>query len=304
MEIDPKHLATLHEIRERGGLTAAAPILGTSQPALSRLVADMEIRIGAPLFDRSTRPWRMTTLGEALASQGSAVRVALSRASQAIDQFKVGTDGVLKLGATPYLSEAVLPPLIAAFQSNQHDVRIDQSHAYTEQLLRRLRRREIDLVIAPVDTMDITQGLHSRRLLAAKNIVTCRCNHPLTKTKRIRTHFLLDYRWISPPADSPLAADMRSVINRISDREVRTAFSGGSLSSVAQILEQSDCLAVLPEYVLKKLESRYKLTSLNLKLSTPTRSVTMITNGEDVKSNLLSIFLEFIEEGFRSLGKP
>jgi len=101
--------------------------------------------------------------------------------------------------------------------------------------------------------------------------------------------------------DSPLAADMRSVINKISDREVRTAFAGGSLSTVAQILEQSDCLAVLPHYVVKKLEQRYQLTSLNLKLSTPTRSVTMITNEEDAKSNLLSVFLEFIESGFQPL---
>lgn len=301
MEIDPKHLATLHVIRERGGLTAAAVMLGTSQPALSRLIADMEIRLGAPLFDRTNRPWRMTALGESLASQGSAVRVALSRASQAIEQYKGGTEGLIKLGGTPYLSEAVLPPLIAAFQTGMPDVRIDQSHAYTAQLLRRLRRREIDLVVAPVDTMDISQGLHSRRLLAAKNIVTCRKDHPLTKLQKPRKQALLDYRWIAPPTDSPLAADMRNVINRISDREVQTAFSGGSLSSVAQILEQSDCLAVLPEYVLNRLVCRYKVTSLNIKLSTPTRSVAMITNEDDVRSNLLSVFLEFLEDGFRSL---
>ena len=303
MEIDPKHLATLHVIRERKGLTAAANLLGTSQPALSRLISDLEVRLGAPLFDRSVRPWQMTNLGESLASQGSAIRVALSRANLAIEQFKSGTEGLLKLGGTPYLCEAVLPPLITAFQNNMPDVCIDQSHAYTAQLLRRLKRREIDLVVAPVDTMDITQGLHSRRLLAAKNTVVCRANHPLTKDKKVRERSLLDFKWISPPADSPLAADMRNVINRISDREVKTAFSGGSLSSVAQILEQSDCLAVLPEYVLGKLKSRYKLTSLDLKLSTPTRSVALITNEEDVRSNLLNVFSEFLEKGFKSLAK-
>lgn len=302
MDIDPKHLATLHTIRERGGLTAAAAMLGTSQPALSRLISDMEIRLGAPLFDRTTRPWRLTTLGESLASQGSAVLVALSRASHAIEQYKGGTDGLIKLGGTPYLSDAVLPPLIAAFQTTFTDVRIEQSHAYTAQLLRRLRRREIDVVVAPVDTMDITQGLQSRRLLAAKNIVTCRKQHPLARLKKIRKQDLLDYRWISPPADSPLAADMRNVINRISDRQVRTAYSGGSLSSVAQVLEQSDCLAVLPEYVLKKLVRRYDVTSLNIKLSTPTRSVAMITNEDDVRSNLLTVFLEFLEDGFSTVG--
>jgi len=58
--------------------------------------------------------------------QGNAVRVALSRASQAVEQFNVGTDGLLKISATPYLSEAALPPLIAAFQNKWQDVQIDQ----------------------------------------------------------------------------------------------------------------------------------------------------------------------------------
>lgn len=298
MELDPKHLSTLHVIRERGGLTAAAAILGTSQPALSRLVADMEIRIGAPIFDRTSRPWRMTTLGESLASQGSAVRVATARASHAVEQFKGGTDGLLKLGGTPYLSDAVLTPMIAAFQQAQPDVSIDQTHAYTAQLLRRLRRREIDVVVAPVDTMDISPGLSSVRLAAAKNIIACRQQHPLAVLKHPKPESLLDYRWISPPAESPLETDMRDVLNSLGVRHVRTAYSGGSLSSVLQILEQSDYLAVLPENVLNQVVKRYELTSLKTRLSIPTRSIALITNEDDARSHLLSEFLLFLQREF------
>lgn len=301
MELDPKHLSTLHVIRERGGLTAAAAILGTSQPALSRLIADMEIRIGAPVFDRSSRPWRMTSLGESLASQGSAVRVATSRASQAIEQFKGGTDGLLKLGGTPYLSDAVLTPMIAAFQRVQPDVSIDQTHAYTAQLLRRLRRREIDIVVAPVDTMDISHGLSSVRLVVAKNIIACRARHPLALLKQPKTESLLDYRWISPPAESPLETDMRNVLSGLGVRHIRTAFSGGSLSSVLQLLEQSDCLAVLPENVLNQVMNRYELTSLKVTLSTPNRSIALITNEDDARSYLLSEFLTFLQNEFKLL---
>lgn len=301
MDLDPKHLSILHVIRERGGLTAAAAILGTSQPALSRIVSDMEVRLGAPLFDRSSRPWRMTNLGESLAAQGSAVQVAVNRAKYAVQQFEGGTDGSLKIGGTPYLCEAVLPSMITRFQRKSPDVRIDQSHAYTTQLLRRLKRREVDVVIAPVDTMDISEGLVSTRLLSAKNFVSCRKGHPLTKLKKPRLQALHDYRWIAPPSDSPLDADMRNVINRISDSEVRTVYSGGSLSSVAQILEDSDYLAILPAYVVKIIEKRYKIASLNLTLATPTRSVAMITNQDDVRSHLLSVFLEFITNEFQKL---
>ncbi|WP_169727469.1 LysR family transcriptional regulator [Granulosicoccus antarcticus] len=301
MEIDPKHLATLHVIFERGGLTAAAAILGTSQPALSRLVGDLEIRLGAPIFDRSTRPWRMTALGEMLAAQGSAVQVAISRATHAIEQFKGGTDGLLKIGCTPYVSDAVVTPMIARFQHTAPDVRIELSHAYTAQLLRRLKRREVDLVIAPVDTMDIAQGLTSQRLIAAKNLIACRKEHPLTRRRKLQPMALLDYRWIAPPADSPLAADMRNVMNRLDAHDIQVAFSGGSLSSVMHILEQSDYLVLLPEHVLNQLADRYDITTLALNLSTPTRSVTMLTNEDDARSYLLEKFIGFLEVEFSAL---
>jgi len=94
---------------------------------------------------------------------------------------------------------------------------------------------------------------------------------------------------------------MRNVINKLGDSEVRTAFSGGSVSGVAQILEQSDCLAVLPTYVLKQLEPRYAVTSLQIKIATPTRSLALITNEDDVRPHLLSLFLEFLEFELKSL---
>lgn len=295
MELDPKHLATLQVIRERGGLTAAAAILGTSQPALSRLIAEMEVRLGAPLFDRSSRPWRMTALGDSLASQGNAVRMAVSRANHAVEQFKGGTEGLIKLGATPYLTDAILTPLVAKFLGTVDDVRVDESLAYTAQLLRRLQRREIDLVIAPVDTMDITQGLESRRLVRARNIIACRQDHPLMSVNKLEKEALLEYPWIAPPVGSPLEADMRNVINDLGERNIRTAFTGGSLLSVMQILEDSDCLTTLPEYFMAKLKPRYQIAALALELSVPTRSIAMITNSDDVRSNLLTVFLDFME---------
>lgn len=301
MEFDPKHLSTLHVIRQRGGLTAAAAVLGTSQPALSRLVSDMEIRLGAPLFDRTTRPWRLTSLGESLASQGSAVQVALTRASYAIDQFQGGTDGLLKLGGSPYMTESVLTPMIASFQKKVPDMRFDVTLTYMPQLLRRLRRRELDVVVGPVDTMDITPGLSSRRLAASRNAIACRKQHPLTSIANLDPAMLLNYRWISPPTDSPLETDMRNIVNSLGNNNVRTAFSGGSLSSLLQIMEQSDCLAVLPIYVVNQLAKRYDLTALDLELSIPTRSIAMITNADDVQPHLLNTFQDYLADRFRDL---
>lgn len=44
MKIDPRQLMQLSAIVETGGLTEAAALLGTSQPALSRMLTALEAR--------------------------------------------------------------------------------------------------------------------------------------------------------------------------------------------------------------------------------------------------------------------
>jgi hypothetical protein len=49
MRIDPKYLMIIAEISDAGGFTKAASSLGTSQPAISRVVKMLEQRLGEPL---------------------------------------------------------------------------------------------------------------------------------------------------------------------------------------------------------------------------------------------------------------
>jgi DNA-binding transcriptional LysR family regulator len=52
MRIDPKHLMIIAEISDAGGFTEAAISLGTSQPAISRVVKMLELRLGEAMFHR------------------------------------------------------------------------------------------------------------------------------------------------------------------------------------------------------------------------------------------------------------
>ena len=59
-------LATFVRIAERGSLSAAARDLGTSQPSVSRRLAELEARLGAVLVRRSTHALALTPAGTAL----------------------------------------------------------------------------------------------------------------------------------------------------------------------------------------------------------------------------------------------
>jgi hypothetical protein len=76
MQIDPKHLMIIAEISDAGGFTEAAVSLGTSQPAISRVVKMLEQRLGEPIFHRVRKPLQLTSAGAILADQGRAIRTA------------------------------------------------------------------------------------------------------------------------------------------------------------------------------------------------------------------------------------
>jgi LysR family nitrogen assimilation transcriptional regulator len=59
------HLEFVVGVAERGGFRRAASDLHISQSALSRAVATIEARVGAPLFHRSGGGVTLTPVGEA-----------------------------------------------------------------------------------------------------------------------------------------------------------------------------------------------------------------------------------------------
>jgi DNA-binding transcriptional LysR family regulator len=58
------HLEFVVGVAEQGGFRRAATSLHVSQSALSRAIATIEARVGAPLFHRTSRGVTLTAIGE------------------------------------------------------------------------------------------------------------------------------------------------------------------------------------------------------------------------------------------------
>jgi DNA-binding transcriptional LysR family regulator len=66
--VNLRHLSVFHGVAKAGSVNAAARLLHTSQPAVSRELRTLEERLGAPLFDRLPRGMRLTEAGQLLLS--------------------------------------------------------------------------------------------------------------------------------------------------------------------------------------------------------------------------------------------
>ncbi|SNS53740.1 LysR family transcriptional regulator [Tropicimonas sediminicola] len=290
MQIDPRHLEQLAVIVEAGTLQLAAERIGTSQPALSRMIGTLEARIGMPLFERSTRPLTPTALGLELSHQGRAIRTARLRAIETVDFGSRGFFGVLKLGAPPFLCRSLMSDAVASFLAARPNIRIDLTPDYRSGLMERIYRNQLDIVVGPSKFVDkgntelVLEPLFSDRI-----VIVGRAGHPVMQVDAPSAGDLDGITWVGHSERSILLADMEDALRMLGVRSPRVAFQSESAQAVLELLKQSDFLTVLPNYAIKA-DGGDGLAIAPIELPTQPHVISAITLAERAESKLTSDF--------------
>lgn len=290
MFLDPRHLEQLSVIIDKGTLQAAALQLGTSQPALSRMIATLEGRIGMLVFERAKRPLKPTAVGQELSNQGRAIRVARLRALEFVDLFKSGFLGVLKIGAPRFLCERLVSETIASFVRERPDVRIDLIADYYTGLQEQLFQNQIDIILGPAKITDGTgTDLIIDPLFEDKNCVVGRIGHPLLSKKKVTAQDLSEITWIAHSERSVLRSDMETALKLLGVKNLRLAFQTEAAGAVLELLRSTDFLTVLPNYAID-LQIPNGLAIFPIDLPSPVNTINMITLKEREETKLLADF--------------
>lgn len=292
MFIDPRHLEQLSVIIEAGTLQRAADRIGTSQPALSRMILTLESRVGAALFERNRRPLRPTPLGRELANQGQMIRIARERSVELINQGRKGFFGVLKIGAPPFLCERLVSEAIAGFLAEKPGIRIDLVPDYFPGLHERLFQNQIDIIVGPAKAADPSHaGLLFEPLFEDAIVIVGRLGHPLM-TRKITGLDLSEVVWIGHSDRSKIRHDMETALRLMGARNLRFAFQSESAGAVLELVRRSDYLTVLPRYAV--LGDTDQLAILPVKLPTADQTIAMMTVADRDESKLTSEFKEHL----------
>ena len=113
--LNPRQIEAFRAVILAGGITSAAELLNISQPAVSRLIADLQHALKLTLFER--RGSRITPTSEALALYQEVERsfVGLERIEQAARDLQSRRAGTLRVAAMPALAIGFLPRFVARF---------------------------------------------------------------------------------------------------------------------------------------------------------------------------------------------
>jgi len=115
MDLKIRQVEAFRAVMQRHTVTRAAESLHVSQPAVSRLLADLETRIGFVLFDRQQGRLVPTAEARVLFEEVERAFVGMDRIAQVAQQIRSMRRGSLRVAGSPAVALDLLPAVIARF---------------------------------------------------------------------------------------------------------------------------------------------------------------------------------------------
>src|SRR4051794_5881223 len=197
-------LHVLMTVVQAGSMRKAAARLNTTQPSISRSIAELENAVGVPLLDRNPHGVEPTTYGRALLDGGVAMFDDLRQAMKNIEFLADPGAGEVRIGSGHHHAPSFVSAVVERI-SRLHPRIVFRlvSAETTEQLESELLARNLDLLIARRWGSISDEQLSFEHLFDDPNFVVAGALHSLARRRRIELAEVADELWTLPPPESP-----------------------------------------------------------------------------------------------------
>ncbi|AQT79935.1 hypothetical protein B1R94_12625 [Mycolicibacterium litorale] len=174
----------------------AADNLGIASPPLSRAIAQLERRLGTPLFHRSSRRVELTAAGRVFKTEARNTLRCLDRAVRRTQQLG---DGALRIATPPGTGAGLLREAVRSYLARFGSGTVELM--FTRDQIRAVRdgRADVALVCSAGDL----NGLHAHSVASERPVVLVPAGHPFSVQGTVTLSCLLQ--------DPAYAADLPSV---------------------------------------------------------------------------------------------
>lgn len=199
-----RHLELLVVLSETPTMRGAAARLHLSQPAISKMLGELEGCFGARLFERSHLGIHANALGASAAFRARAVLHELARATADVDAMQSGVTAVLRVGA-PSVTAAV-PAAIVKLRERLPGAAVQLREGRVHELIHRLLEGELDCVFGAITpeliSSDMIPLLEPVVLLKDELCVLASVSNPGVTRRRLQWADLRAAQWVLPPKET------------------------------------------------------------------------------------------------------
>lgn len=200
-----RHLRTVLAIADSGSVTAAAQWLFVSQAAVSKTVAEVELLLGAELFQRSGRAIVPTEAGQRFIRTSRRVAAEMEVLDEEISLLASGGTGLLRVGLQLVSGHDLLVKTIGRLKQHYPETVIQLKDGILPELLQDLRHGSLDLVLGRMVPALVAPDLLGVPVAVSEPyIVVTSVNHPILSVPDLRWADLSAQAWCLPLRETPL----------------------------------------------------------------------------------------------------
>lgn len=213
--LDPRirlrHLNAFLETVRLGGVARAGNALGTTQPAVSRALAELEEILATPLFDRGRRALALTAAGEMFARFAQAGLATLQQGMDALEAARGGQQ-VVAFGALPTAEVGIVPEALKRFAAGPLASRTRVESGPSPYLLGLLRTAAIDFVVGRLASPEAMDGLSFEHLYSEPLALVVRPGHPLAARRALALADVAAFPLLMPPRGAIIRPDVDALL--------------------------------------------------------------------------------------------
>jgi len=143
--LSQRSLEAFRAVMRTGKISAAAEELLISQPAVSRLIRDLETRLDLPLFSRHGSRVVATNEAHELWTEVERSFVGLTQIERAAEQIKRGQRTTLTIASAPAFAQSVLPSVISDLLEERPNFRAEFLSMTTLPVVRQVALRQCQI---------------------------------------------------------------------------------------------------------------------------------------------------------------
>jgi DNA-binding transcriptional LysR family regulator len=299
-------LHVLMAVVQAGSMNKAAVLLNTTQPAVSKSIAELERTVGVRLLDRNAQGVEPTAYGRALLDGGTAVFDDLRQAVKKIEFLADPTAGEVRVGCSPFLAASFVPAVVDRLSRRFPRIVFHLVTSLTQALHLELSERNVDLIISRRFEPFADERMGFEFLFGQVYVVAAGAQSPWARRRRIALADLVNEPWTLPPPESMIGSVAMKVFRASGLDYPRTIVVADNAQARISLVAAGRFITIFQESVLRfptEISKHLEIKVLPVEPPMPDLQVGIITLKGRTISPVAQLFIECAREVAKPLTK-
>jgi DNA-binding transcriptional LysR family regulator len=293
-------LHILLAVVQSGSMGKAARILNTSQPNISKSIADLEHTLGVRLLDRHPQGITPTQCGRVLLDGGATIFDELRQTMRSIEFLADPTAGEVRIGCNPFLAASFVSTVVDQLSRRYPRMTFRLVTAYGEALHRELIERNVDLLITRKSGHADERSTYEF-LFDDSYSIAVGAQNPWARRRQIELAELVDEPWVLPQPDSLLGSVAMKAFRASRLDYPRTTVIAEPAEVRMSLLATGRFVSIFPDSVLRFPNRRTDLKVLRVRQSLGRVPIGIVTLRDRATSSIAKRFIDSVREAAKAI---